>query len=54
MKTNFFKYGMFALTMAFAMTLCFSCSKDDEDEKADIYAEDSSQLPNPHCRGVIT
>ena len=31
-KLNLFKYGLTALMMAFAMTLCFSCSSDDDEE----------------------
>ena len=30
-KVNYIKYGLTALLMAFAMTLCYSCSSDDED-----------------------
>ena len=32
-KLNFLKYGLTALMMAFAMTLCFSCSSDDDEEE---------------------
>ena len=32
-KLNFLKYGFAALMMAFAMTLCFSCSSDDDEEE---------------------
>ena len=38
-KLNFLKYGFAALMMAFAMTLCYSCSSDDE--------EDTNQEVNP-------
>ena len=31
-KLNFLKYGLTALMMAFAMTLCFSCSSDDDED----------------------
>ena len=31
-KLSFFKYGLTALMMAFAMTLCYSCSSDDDEE----------------------
>ena len=31
-KVTLFKYGLTALMMAFAMTLCFSCSSDDDEE----------------------
>ena len=31
-KLNLFKYGLTALMMAFAMTLCFSCSSDDDED----------------------
>ena len=30
-KVNYIQCGLTALTMAFAMTLCYSCSNDDED-----------------------
>ena len=36
-KLNLFKYGLTALMMAFAMTLCFSCSSDDDE---DVPSED--------------
>ena len=32
MKVLYLKYGLTALMMAFAMTLCFSCSSDDDEE----------------------
>ena len=32
MKTSFFRYGITALMMAFAMTMCYSCSSDDDEE----------------------
>ncbi|MCQ2076046.1 MAG: hypothetical protein MJZ20_03290 [Bacteroidaceae bacterium] len=35
MKANLFKYGLITLTMAFAITLCCSCDKDDEEEIKD-------------------
>ena len=31
-KLSFFKYGLTALMMVFAMTLCYSCSSDDDEE----------------------
>ena len=31
-KLNLFKYVLTALMMAFAMTLCFSCSSDDDED----------------------
>ena len=31
-RLNLFKFGLTALMMAFAMTLCFSCSSDDDEE----------------------
>ena len=31
-KAYFFKYGLMVLTMAFTMTLCYSCSNDEEDD----------------------
>ena len=38
-KVNFLNYALITLMMAFAMTLCYSCSKDDEGE---IKEEDNS------------
>ena len=35
MKVVYLKYGLTALMMAFAMTLCFSCSSDDEEEPSE-------------------
>ena len=40
---NLFKYGLTALMMAFAMTLCYSCSSDDDEE--------TNQEVNPPSNG---
>ena len=42
-RLNLFKYGLTALMMAFAMTLCYSCSSDDDEE--------TNQEVNPPSNG---
>ena len=36
MKVKFSRYGLIALTMAFTMTLCYSCSRNDEETSEDV------------------
>ena len=43
-KLNFLKYGLTALMMAFAMTLCYSCSSDDDEQN-------NNQEVNPPSNG---
>ena len=42
-KLNFLKFGLTVLMMTFAMTLCYSCSSDDE--------ENNNQEVNPPSNG---
>ncbi|MCQ2096277.1 MAG: hypothetical protein MJY59_06015 [Bacteroidaceae bacterium] len=43
MKANLFKYGLMTLLMAFAITLCFSCDRDNEEEIKNPESTDDQQ-----------
>lgn len=43
-KVIFYKHGLTALMMAFAMTMCYSCSSDDEDVTDENKSENSKQF----------